>query len=174
MDLSFDWWLPLSVAIVARSRKRTNKHSNYSCINRPRDMALHTYFSKRIWKNVTSMLGRDIIALAQTIWMARLDMQFISFWNATTQKIHAWIFPSSDCCRCQWRKLHIQHRITKRFLATIDNLFGCVIRTPTLCRSAAPLDENKVHTRIGKQSTPRRASCAMSTTTFPHSCVSAL
>jgi hypothetical protein len=48
---------------------------------------------------------------------------------------------------------HIQHHITKLFLATIDNLFGCVIRTPTLCRSAAPLDENKVHTRMRKPST---------------------
>jgi hypothetical protein len=37
---------------------------------------------------------------------------------------------------------HIQHHIPKLFLATIDNLCGCVIRTPTLCRSAAPLDEN--------------------------------
>jgi hypothetical protein len=40
--------LPLSVAYVARTRQRTKKNPNYSCINRPRDMALHTcFFSTR-------------------------------------------------------------------------------------------------------------------------------
>jgi hypothetical protein len=48
MDLSFDWQLQLSIAYVARTRQRTNKHSNYSCINRSRDMALHTCFSQRV------------------------------------------------------------------------------------------------------------------------------
>jgi hypothetical protein len=70
--------LPLPVAYAARTRKRTNKDSHYSCINRPRDMALHTCFSKRIQKNMTSTLCRDIIALAQTISIARLAMQLIS------------------------------------------------------------------------------------------------
>ena len=40
--------LPLPVAYAARTRQRTNKHSNYSCISRPRDMALHTCFSQRV------------------------------------------------------------------------------------------------------------------------------
>jgi hypothetical protein len=44
MDLSFDWQLQLSIAYVARRRQRINKHSHYSCINRSRDMALHTCF----------------------------------------------------------------------------------------------------------------------------------
>jgi hypothetical protein len=48
IDLSFDWQLQLSIAYVARTRQRTNKHSNYSCINRSRDMALHTCFSQRV------------------------------------------------------------------------------------------------------------------------------
>ena len=96
----------LSVAYVARSRQRTNKISYHSCMKRPRVMALHTYVSKRIFKNITGEQCGDIIALAQAIWMAQLDMQLISIKNLTIPKIHAWIFPLSDCCRCHWPMLH--------------------------------------------------------------------
>jgi hypothetical protein len=52
MNLSFVCMLSMSVAYVARSRQRTNKNPKYSCTNRPRDKALHTSFSKRIWKKL--------------------------------------------------------------------------------------------------------------------------
>jgi hypothetical protein len=52
-------------------------------------MALHTCFSKRISKNFTSALCRDIIALAQAILMALLDLQLTSFNNPTIQNIPA-------------------------------------------------------------------------------------
>ena len=52
MNLSFVCMLSMSVAYVARSRQRTNKNPNYSCTNRPRDRALHTSFSKRIYKTL--------------------------------------------------------------------------------------------------------------------------
>ena len=52
MNLSFVCMLSMPVAYVARSRQRTNKNPKYSCTNRPRDKALHTSFSKRIWKKL--------------------------------------------------------------------------------------------------------------------------
>jgi hypothetical protein len=52
-------------------------------------MAMHTCFSKRKEKNITSALSRDISALEQAVFMARLDMQLIAIPNATIQKIHA-------------------------------------------------------------------------------------
>jgi hypothetical protein len=46
-------------------------------------------YSKRISKNITSTLSRDIYALVPAIFIARLDMQLIAIQNATIHKIHA-------------------------------------------------------------------------------------
>ena len=57
---------------------------------------MNTFFFKRIQKNITSALRRDIIALAHPILMARLDMQLTSFF--------AWRERERECERKTERK----------------------------------------------------------------------